>query len=100
MTVRAVTQRKLSFLPKILIGWWWHTPLIPALGRQKQAGLCEFEANLVYKSEFRRRLQSYIETLFRKTKKQGQFKNKIVQRKQLVEHLMYFISIIVVFKLC
>ena len=26
----------------------WHTPLIPALGRQKQVDLCEFEASLVY----------------------------------------------------
>uniref|UniRef100_A0A8C8UGM1 Ankyrin repeat domain-containing protein 7 n=1 Tax=Peromyscus maniculatus bairdii TaxID=230844 RepID=A0A8C8UGM1_PERMB len=25
----------------------WHPPLIPALGRQRQADLCEFEANLV-----------------------------------------------------
>ena len=26
----------------------WGKPLIPALGRQKQVDLCEFEANLVY----------------------------------------------------
>jgi hypothetical protein len=26
-----------------------HTPLIPTLGRQRQAGLCEFEASLHYK---------------------------------------------------
>ena len=28
----------------------WHTPLIPALGRQRQVDLWEFEASLVYKS--------------------------------------------------
>jgi hypothetical protein len=26
-----------------------HTPLIPALSRQRQAGLCEFEASLATK---------------------------------------------------
>ncbi|CAO2578912.1 40S ribosomal protein S15a, partial [Lemmus lemmus] len=33
-----------------LAGQWWLTPLLPALGRQRQADLCEFEASLVYKS--------------------------------------------------
>ena len=25
----------------VLAGQWWHTPLIPALGRQRQADLCD-----------------------------------------------------------
>ena len=44
-------------------------PLIPALGRQKQVDLCEFEASLVYKSKFQDRHQSYRETLSQKNKK-------------------------------
>ena len=33
---------------ELLARQWWHTPLIPALGRQrhKQADLCEFKASL------------------------------------------------------
>jgi hypothetical protein len=27
---------------------WWRRPLIPGLRRQRQAHLCDFEANLVY----------------------------------------------------
>ena len=34
----------------IYTGRWWCTRLIPALGRQRQVDLCEFEASLVYKS--------------------------------------------------
>jgi hypothetical protein len=32
---------------------WWCTPLIPALGRQRQVDLCEFEASLLYKVSYR-----------------------------------------------
>jgi hypothetical protein len=28
---------------------WWPMPLIPALRRQRQEGLCEFTASLVYR---------------------------------------------------
>jgi hypothetical protein len=28
---------------------WWLTPLIPALGRQRKADLCELKASLVYR---------------------------------------------------
>lgn len=31
-----------------LAWWWWHTPLIPGLWRQRQADFCEFKASLVY----------------------------------------------------
>jgi hypothetical protein len=38
-----------SNLKIYLAGQWWHTPLIPAHGRQRQGELCEFEASLVYR---------------------------------------------------
>ena len=28
---------------------WWHTPLIAALGKQRQVDFCEFKASLLYK---------------------------------------------------
>jgi hypothetical protein len=32
---------------------WWPTPSIPALWKQRQEDLCEFEASLVYKESSR-----------------------------------------------
>lgn len=29
--------------------WWWHTPFVPALRRQKQADVCKSEDSLLYR---------------------------------------------------
>ena len=61
---------------------WRHTPLIPALRRQRQANLCEFEASLVYKVSSRtaRPIQrtpvSKNKTKQNKNKKTKKTKNK------------------------
>ena len=47
---------------KIVARWWWHTPLAPALKRQRQEDFWEFQASLVYKSELQNR-KSYAEKL-------------------------------------
>ena len=51
---------------------WRPAPLIPALGRQRQGDLWEFEASLDYKASSRT-AELHRETLFRKTrgKKEG-----------------------------
>jgi hypothetical protein len=47
-----------------LAGRWWHTPLIPALGRRGRQ-ISEFEARLVYRVSSR---TARAENLSRKTK--------------------------------
>jgi hypothetical protein len=42
-------HRAKGYLRKFCLVWWC-TPLIPALRRQWQMNLCEFEASLVYKA--------------------------------------------------
>ena len=33
--------------------WWWHTPLIPTLEKQREVDFCEFEVSLVYRENSR-----------------------------------------------
>ena len=51
-------------------------PLIPALRRQRQTYVCEFEASTVYKRQFQDRFQSYRETLSHKNKTKQKRKRK------------------------
>jgi hypothetical protein len=37
----------------IVAGQWWRMPLVPALERKRQAGLCKFKASLIYRHSFR-----------------------------------------------
>jgi capsid protein len=53
--------------------WWWHIPLIPALGRESQVDLCEFEASLVYRVSSR---------TARATQRNPVLKNKTKQKKE------------------
>jgi hypothetical protein len=51
---------------------WWYTLLTPALRRQRQADVCEFEASLVYIVSFRTS-QWYEETLSQKKRDMAQW---------------------------
>jgi hypothetical protein len=54
---------------------WWHVPLIPALGKQKQAELCEFKASLVYRMRSRT-AKEHREILTQRKEKTKQNKTK------------------------
>ena len=47
----ALPRTRLIFVYQIpfIAGRWWCTPLVPALGRHRQADLWEFEARLAYR---------------------------------------------------
>lgn len=49
---------------------WWHTPLFPVLGRQKQTALYKFKANLVQGS------QDYIVRLRKEKREKRKGKGK------------------------
>jgi hypothetical protein len=51
-------------------------PLIPALGRQRQEDLCEFEANLIYRASSRTARATQRKTHLEKTKNQNQNKQR------------------------
>ena len=65
-------------------GQWWHTPLIPALGRQRQA-ISTFKASLVYKVSSR--------TASRAIQRNPVSKNKTKHNKILKENGVYTVSI-------
>jgi hypothetical protein len=64
-------------------GRWWHTPLIPSLGRQRQQ-ISEFEASLVYKvsSRIARAIQRNPVSKNQKIKTKTKTKTKTKQKKQ------------------
>jgi hypothetical protein len=59
---------------------WWHMPLIPALWKQRQAYLSEFEASLVYIVSFR------TARVTQKTLSQKKKKKKKKERKKRKNH--------------
>jgi hypothetical protein len=63
---------------------WWHTPLIPALGKQRQA-ISEFEASLVHRVSSRTARATQRNPVSKKqTNKQNQT-NKQKQKKKRKE---------------
>ena len=57
------------FLQVCLAGRWWRTPLIPALGRQRQVDLYEFETSLIYRASSRTGTKTTEKPCFEKAKK-------------------------------
>jgi hypothetical protein len=61
----------------------WCTPLILALGRQRRADLCEFEASLIFKDSFRTaRAVTQRNSILKNENKQTKTKTKTKNKKQ------------------
>jgi hypothetical protein len=59
-------------------GWMWrHTPLIPAVGRQRRADLCEFKVSLVCESNPEQPQLCYIKKTCLEEPKNRKEKDKI-----------------------
>ena len=63
MVTHAFNSSTINLKINRTVGHWWHTPLIPAVERQRLEDLCELKASLVYTERVLDRLQSYRKTL-------------------------------------
>ena len=63
----------------MLAGRWWRTPLIPALRRQRQADVCEFEASQVYRATVQATQKNPVS---KKKKKEKQRKKERKEKKR------------------
>ena len=57
-------SEKILFKSQYLARWRWCTPLIPALRRQGQVDLCEFEASLVYRVTRAMSVWKYVSLMY------------------------------------
>jgi hypothetical protein len=60
---------------------WWHTPLIPALRRQRQ-WISEFKASLVYKVSYKTARATQRNPVSRKKQKQKQKNNSVFNERK------------------
>ena len=79
--------------------WWWLTPLVPALRRQRQVDLWEFEASLVYKANSKTaRTVSQRKPCLKETNKTNKptknLKCRVIQRISCLSLLVCILGII------